>query len=180
MAFRALPTMLWETLPALSVAPSRGLPPAPFHQRGVAAVDTRSPSDESSVACGTPPAGIPEVLRGGETSFPIPAADAQDCAQRIWSLLEDSALYERVAEQAHARTIAESNGRAHGERLLNMYDSLRDHDREREANGGLAAQWRLDSYGALREIVPFGAADGASGFEHDRGVRSSTSPCLDR
>jgi len=75
-----------------------------------------------------PTAGIPEVVSDGETGFLIPASDAQGYADRLRSLLQDSAEYRRVAEQAYTRTISELSWGPHCEHLLSLYDSLTNRD----------------------------------------------------
>ena len=82
-----------------------------------------------------PTAGIPEVVSDGETGFLIPADDAHGYANRLRSLLQDSAEYRRVAEQAYTRTISEQSWGPHCEHLLSLYDSLTDRDGVRRSRG---------------------------------------------
>jgi glycosyltransferase involved in cell wall biosynthesis len=95
-----------------------------------------------------PTAGIPEVVADGETGFLIAADDAVGYADRIQSLLNQPALYRRVAEQAHARAISELSWEGYCERIMFLYQALLQRHRLR---------WHsLDlSRGILQSRAPF-------------------------
>ncbi len=71
-------------------------------------------------------AGVPEVVRDGETGFLIPQADADGYARRIETLLADPDLYERVAGQAHAQATREYNWESYFARMTELYQELTD------------------------------------------------------
>jgi glycosyltransferase involved in cell wall biosynthesis len=71
-----------------------------------------------------PTAGIPEVVREGETGFLIPAADAEGYARRVEHLLANPDLADRVAEAAFLHTTREHNWTAYCRRVVELYDEV--------------------------------------------------------
>src|SRR5207302_9818383 len=79
-----------------------------------------------------PTAGIPEVIRHGETGFLIPAEDAEGYATCLAKLLESPGLYHSVAEHAYRRTTVEHNWATLCRRIWELYQELADsHDTTR-------------------------------------------------
>ena len=68
-----------------------------------------------------PTAGIPEVVRDGETGFLIPSTDAPAYAACLERLLGDAALYQRVAERAYEQTTREYNEQRYWKRIGELY-----------------------------------------------------------
>jgi glycosyltransferase involved in cell wall biosynthesis len=75
-----------------------------------------------------PTAGIPEVVRDGETGFLIAADDAVGYADRLQTLLACPELSLRVAEAAHAQIVAEHNWPAYCRRIQELYQEILNSD----------------------------------------------------
>ncbi len=71
-----------------------------------------------------PTAGVPEVVRDGETGFLIAAGDAEGYARRLKALLADPGLARQVAERAFARTTREYSWSAFCRRVTALYEEL--------------------------------------------------------
>ncbi len=71
-----------------------------------------------------PTAGVPEVVRDGETGFLIAAGDAEGYAARVERLLADRALAGRVAEAAYGCVTREYNWAAYCRRVTELYDEV--------------------------------------------------------
>lgn len=71
-----------------------------------------------------PTAGIPEVIRDGETGFLIAATDAEGYARRMEQLLTDPEFGRRVADAAFQRTTRESNWQTFCRRIVTLYEEL--------------------------------------------------------
>jgi glycosyltransferase involved in cell wall biosynthesis len=71
-----------------------------------------------------PTAGVPEVVKEGETGFLIAAADAAGYARRLEDLLANPELYRRVAEGAFARTTREYNWSTLCRRITSLYEEV--------------------------------------------------------
>jgi glycosyltransferase involved in cell wall biosynthesis len=67
-------------------------------------------------------AGIPEAVDDGTTGLLAPENDAAALAQRILALLEDQALWRRLAEAARRSVEASFDSRAHVARLEALYE----------------------------------------------------------
>ena len=75
-----------------------------------------------------PTAGIPEVVRDGETGFLIAADDAVGYADRLQTLLACPELSLRVAEAAHAQIVAGYNWPAYCRRIQELYQEVLNSD----------------------------------------------------
>jgi glycosyltransferase involved in cell wall biosynthesis len=73
-----------------------------------------------------PTAGIPEVVREGETGFLPAADDAPGYADAIQTMLDDPDLRRRVTEAAYTRTTREYDWQTCCRRILGLYDELLD------------------------------------------------------
>ena len=71
-----------------------------------------------------PTAGIPEVIRDGETGFLIPAPDATVYAHRIKSLLNQRETYQSMTEKAYTKVTQDHNWQTYFENTLMVYQSL--------------------------------------------------------
>jgi glycosyltransferase involved in cell wall biosynthesis len=71
-----------------------------------------------------PTAGIPEVVRDGETGFLIPADHAEVYANRIEILHANSGLYHHVTEQAYEQVTQEYSWRTYCYRIWELYKEL--------------------------------------------------------
>jgi glycosyltransferase involved in cell wall biosynthesis len=71
-----------------------------------------------------PTAGVPEVVRDGETGFLLAADDAEGYAHRLEVLIREPALARRVAEEAHATVVREHNWDAYCRRIDALYEEL--------------------------------------------------------
>jgi len=71
-----------------------------------------------------PTAGIPEVIKDGETGFLIPAADAVGYANRIEQLLRHPDLRQRITEEAFARITRDSTMPAYCKRVEELLQEL--------------------------------------------------------
>lgn len=71
-----------------------------------------------------PTAGVPEVIRDGETGFLIGADDAAGYADRIERLVSHPDLYGRVAEVAYDRVRREHNWLAYCQRVSDLYHEV--------------------------------------------------------
>ncbi|HEY7423738.1 MAG TPA: glycosyltransferase family 4 protein [Gemmataceae bacterium] len=71
-----------------------------------------------------PTAGVPEVIRDGETGFLLPAEDAEGYARRMEQLLAEPELARRVADAAFQRTTREYNWQTFCRRITALYDEL--------------------------------------------------------
>jgi glycosyltransferase involved in cell wall biosynthesis len=69
-------------------------------------------------------AGIPEVVRHGETGFLIPAEDAGGYATCLVNLLKSPRLYDRIAENAYRLTTLEHNWATLCRRIWDLYREL--------------------------------------------------------
>jgi glycosyltransferase involved in cell wall biosynthesis len=72
----------------------------------------------------SPTAGIPEVIRDGETGFLIAATDAEGYARRMEQLLGDPEVGRRVADAAFQRTTREYNWQTFCRRIAALYEEL--------------------------------------------------------
>lgn len=72
----------------------------------------------------SPTAGIPEVIRDGETGFLIAAADAEGYARRMEQLLADPEVSRRMADAAFQRTTREYNWQTFCRRIVALYEEL--------------------------------------------------------
>lgn len=84
-----------------------------------------------------PTAGVPEVVRDGETGFLIAADDAEGYARRIELLLTQPALRGRITEAAFMQTTREHNWSVYCARIEALYEELMPADHA--ANGRPAA-----------------------------------------
>lgn len=73
-------------------------------------------------------AGIPEVVRDGETGFQIPAQDVVGYGACIQNLLDKPELVHRVTEAAYARVVREYNLQTFCLRTWNLYQALLEGD----------------------------------------------------
>jgi glycosyltransferase involved in cell wall biosynthesis len=71
-----------------------------------------------------PTAGIPEVIRDGETGFLIPAADVESYAERIALVLRDVELRRRVTDAAMDRTRREHSWPVYLQHIDELYAEL--------------------------------------------------------
>ena len=71
-----------------------------------------------------PTAGIPEVVRHGETGYLVPAHDAQGYAAVLESLLREPEASRKIAEAAYRKTISEYTLDRYCARILSEYDEL--------------------------------------------------------
>jgi glycosyltransferase involved in cell wall biosynthesis len=71
-----------------------------------------------------PTAGIPEVVRDGETGFLLAAGDATGYAARLKALLDDPGLARRVAGQAFQHTTQHYNWRSYCTTIWDLYQEL--------------------------------------------------------
>ncbi|MCI0463891.1 MAG: glycosyltransferase family 4 protein [Gemmataceae bacterium] len=71
-----------------------------------------------------PTAGIPDVVRDGETGFLIAADDAVGYADRLQTLLTRPELARLVAETAHAQIVAEHSWPAYCRRIQELYQEI--------------------------------------------------------
>jgi glycosyltransferase involved in cell wall biosynthesis len=71
-----------------------------------------------------PTAGVPEVVRDGETGFLIAAGDAEGYARRLQALLTSPELARQVAERAFARATREYSWSAFCRRVTVLYAEL--------------------------------------------------------
>jgi glycosyltransferase involved in cell wall biosynthesis len=68
-----------------------------------------------------PTAGIPEVVRDGETGFLIAADDVEGYAHRIQTLLAQPEIGRAVAEAAHAEVVCKHSWPAYFRRMQDLY-----------------------------------------------------------
>jgi glycosyltransferase involved in cell wall biosynthesis len=71
-----------------------------------------------------PTAGIPEVIKDGQTGFLIAAEDAPTYARRIAQLIANPDLYQSIAERAYAQACQEYTWKAFCTRMVNLYDEV--------------------------------------------------------
>jgi glycosyltransferase involved in cell wall biosynthesis len=71
-----------------------------------------------------PTAGVPEIVRHGETGLLIPADDAAAYADGMVQLLSHADLYHRVTEAAFAQVNREYNWRTYCQRIWELYEDL--------------------------------------------------------
>ncbi len=71
-----------------------------------------------------PTAGVPEIVKDGETGFLIAAADAAGYARRLEDLLANPELYRRVAEGGFAKATREYNWSALCRRITTLYEEV--------------------------------------------------------
>ena len=71
-----------------------------------------------------PTAGVPEVIRDGETGFLIAAHDAVGYADRIERLLANPDLLQRVTDAAYVRIVREHNWQSYADRVVELYEEL--------------------------------------------------------
>lgn len=71
-----------------------------------------------------PTAGIPEVVRDGETGFLVPADQGEVYASRIEALQANSDLYRHVTERAYEQVTQEYNWRTYCCRIWELYKEL--------------------------------------------------------
>ena len=72
---------------------------------------------------GTPAGGIPEVVRDGVTGLIARDGDAEDLADRLQQLIQDSALRERLIRAGDEYVRATFSPRPAVERFLSLYDA---------------------------------------------------------
>jgi glycosyltransferase involved in cell wall biosynthesis len=68
-----------------------------------------------------PTAGIPEVIRHGDTGVLIPAEDAASYAQWIAELLANRACYHSIAGKAYDQAVQNYNWKAFSHRIADLY-----------------------------------------------------------
>lgn len=71
-----------------------------------------------------PTAGVPEIIKDGETGYLVAADDAIGYAQRIESLLAAPALGAQLADAAHEQVMREHRWSTYVERITALYDDL--------------------------------------------------------
>ncbi|MCI0682543.1 MAG: glycosyltransferase family 4 protein [Gemmataceae bacterium] len=71
-----------------------------------------------------PTAGVPEVVRDGETGFLIPAGDGEAYARRLEQLIVNPEVAQGVAEAAYQHTTREHTWTSYCRRISELYDEI--------------------------------------------------------
>jgi len=98
--------------------------PEPFGKVGIEAMSVGRPVVGSDVG------GVGEWLVHGVTGFLVPPADSSACARAVCALFSDPGLMERMASAARTHAHAFSIEH-HTERIVALYETIRDGSRKR-------------------------------------------------